>query len=151
MANEHTMRRSARVLLFDNRERIVLIRRERNGRAPYLTVPGGGLEASETPEMAARRELLEELKARFVLGPPVLVDWLRTPTTISTQYFYVGRLLSMAPETATGAELQNPANGRYIPQHLQLSDPELQTLQPPSILDLLTGFGEELRNQALQL
>ncbi|MDE3096680.1 MAG: NUDIX domain-containing protein [Chloroflexota bacterium] len=56
------LRRAARVLLIDARERILLFRAEgdfADGSAIWLT-PGGGLKPSESYARAARRELWEE-------------------------------------------------------------------------------------------
>ena len=69
-------RRSGRVLLLDDRERVLLLRGGDPSR-PHLgqwwfTV-GGGCEADETTEQAARRELREEtgVEAPHPLGAPV--------------------------------------------------------------------------------
>lgn len=96
MLNEsaHTIRPTARVLLLDREDRILLLK----GRLPgnpraegsWFTV-GGGLEPGETYYEAATREILEETGIRdFRLGPVV---WLRSgvlatpePTHFHEQY-----------------------------------------------------------------
>jgi len=66
-------RRAARLLVLDGEGRILLFRhRDPHGRSFWAT-PGGGLEARETFEAAARRESDEELGAvpaslRFAFG-----------------------------------------------------------------------------------
>lgn len=57
--------RRAAIVLFDG-NRVLLMRRLRDGRT-YYTVPGGQIEAGESPEEAAARELAEEagLQARI--------------------------------------------------------------------------------------
>ena len=59
-------RRSARVLLFDDQGRLVLIRRTRPTGETYLTTPGGGVGPDETWEVAAARECAEELGAEVL-------------------------------------------------------------------------------------
>lgn len=88
-------RPTARVLLFDPENRILLMKgrlpaaRERPG--VWFTV-GGGVEPGETYAEAAKREIIEETGIEdFILGPVV---WLRegvmlmpAPTLFKEQYF----------------------------------------------------------------
>ena len=71
-------RPSARVVLLDADDRVLLIRAEWDGRTSWFT-PGGGIESGESPAEAARRELHEEtgLEARMVRweGLIGLRDW----------------------------------------------------------------------------
>jgi len=69
-------RPAARVLLLDPDGRVLLLRfvMPDTGFAWWAT-PGGGLDARETPDQAARREVFEETGLRdFELGPCV---WIR--------------------------------------------------------------------------
>ena len=60
----------ARVLLFDDADRILLLYDADAGG--YWYTPGGGIEAGETAEEAALRELREELGLAVDLGEMVL-------------------------------------------------------------------------------
>jgi 8-oxo-dGTP pyrophosphatase MutT (NUDIX family) len=69
------LRRAARALVLDERDRILLVRFREGEHAVWLTT-GGGIEESESDERALRRELLEEAGLEeFELGPLV---WTRT-------------------------------------------------------------------------
>jgi 8-oxo-dGTP diphosphatase len=69
------LRTAARAVVVDDEGRVLLVRfRFRDGRTVWTTV-GGGVEAGETHEAAARRELLEEAGLEAELGPEI---WRRT-------------------------------------------------------------------------
>jgi len=74
MTPEPRLRRSARVLLFDERGDVLLIRfRAQRSDGPYTcwVTPGGEVEADESDRVTAERELYEELGIRPELVGPV--------------------------------------------------------------------------------
>ena len=92
---------------------MALIRRVRDGRT-YYTVPGGGVEAGETPEQAAVREAREELGLDVELG-----DLVATIEFGGRQLYYrarpVGGELGTGtwPDHAARDELQRAKRGTY--------------------------------------
>ena len=116
-------RRSARAIVIDDRSRLVLIKRTRPGRQVYWTTPGGGVEPGDaTIEAALRRELREELGA--TTGPCRQVFLISTPTDdgIAVQHIFVTRLLHLDPADRSGPEFDDPANGRYDVDAIDLTD-----------------------------
>ena len=75
--DSHTVirRRVARVLLFDDQDRLLLfyVRDPADPTSdPWWYLPGGGMDPGESPEQAARRELFEETGIEnAVIGPVV--------------------------------------------------------------------------------
>jgi len=66
-----SIRESARVVVLDEHDRIVLLRYQEDGHA-YWATPGGSLEPGEKHLDAARRELREELGADNIpIGPQI--------------------------------------------------------------------------------
>lgn len=74
------VRKAARVVLLDDRDRILLFRWEDerllDARSVWIT-PGGGLNPGESPEAGASRELREETGIEAPLGPCI---WIRSHT-----------------------------------------------------------------------
>lgn len=64
-------RPAARILLVDAEQRVLLFRFAPNDRAPLWCTPGGALDAGESYEAAARRELWEEVGLDLDCGPQV--------------------------------------------------------------------------------
>ncbi|SFP87866.1 NUDIX hydrolase [Sphingomonas rubra] len=64
-------RPAARILLVDGQGRVLLFRFTPSDRPPFWVTPGGALDAHETYEAAARRELREEVGLDRDCGPQV--------------------------------------------------------------------------------
>ncbi|MFA7250412.1 MAG: NUDIX domain-containing protein [Dehalococcoidia bacterium] len=104
-------RPSARVVLLDATDHVLLIHSEWDHRSLWFT-PGGGMKPGETPEQAARRELLEETgldpsTLRWD-GPCWVRDWtwhygLRDQWIASHEHFYLARLSGTGPALPNGA------------------------------------------------
>lgn len=105
------MARGAVVLI--EGERVALIERVREGKTYYL-FPGGTIEAGETPEEAAVREVQEELGLEVRLGPLLaVVEFDESP-----QYYFDAAIINGVFGTGTGAEyasLPSSQEGSYRP------------------------------------
>lgn len=72
MGHPMTKRRAVRVVVVDERERVLLLWHEAPHDQPHWAPPGGGIEKEEGAEEAAMRELAEEAGLTGVeLGRPV--------------------------------------------------------------------------------
>ncbi|WP_243708348.1 NUDIX hydrolase [Actinomadura sp. GC306] len=107
------LRRTARALLLDGDE-LVLLRRTRPGRPVYWITPGGGVEPEDaSPEAALRRELDEELGATAGPVRQVFACGEQSPGVYRLSTFYVCRLLSMDLSRRHGPEFDDPDSGRH--------------------------------------
>lgn len=105
---------SVRALLRDEDGCLVLIRRERPGRAPYWVTPGGGVEEDDASlEDALRRELREELGAEVTIGE-VVATW-RSEDGGVTTHLVAATLVSLDEALRHGPEMDDadPARGTY--------------------------------------
>ncbi len=104
-------RQSVRVLLFDESDRILLVRFW-DGDHSWWCTPGGGVEAGETDETAASRELTEELGSiDLELGSCI---WTRRHVGVfrgqpfdQTERIYVGHAAAFEPRPSPEALLEH--------------------------------------------
>lgn len=144
-------RRSARVILFDDEGRLVLIKRTRPGQAPYWTTAGGGVEdADASVEDAMRRELFEELGATAAAASQVFLVSSASPAGIAVQHFFVARMTGMDVAARTGQELLDPARGSYDPDRVDVRDGGLAAidLRPPELKCFILANREALLAEA---
>lgn len=103
---------SVRALMRDDDGRLVLIRRDRPGRASYWVTPGGGVERDDPSlEDALRRELREELGAEVILGG-IVASWIDDDVTT---HLVAAMLVSIDASLRHGPEFADPdpARGTY--------------------------------------
>lgn len=140
------MRIRAGVILLQNRK-LALIERYRAG-LHYFSIPGGGVEAGESPEQAAVREAHEELGVTVALQRLVAEITYRG----AIQYYYLGRLLSGKFGTGMGLEMQGgypPESGTYSAIWLPVDSMGGKKIFPPTIARLVRhaiafGWPEEI-------
>ncbi len=94
-------RRAVRVLLFDESDRVLLVRFCEGDRSWWCT-PGGRIEPGETDEAAALREIREELGSESVeLGPCIWtrrhIGVLRGRPFDQSERIYLGRVAAFEP------------------------------------------------------
>lgn len=87
----HPARRDRASAIILRSSRVLLIYRE-NSKGVYYVLPGGGIEAGETPEQAVVREVQEETGVVPVLGP-LLFEGL-DDTGSRHQYYFACTLLN---------------------------------------------------------
>lgn len=115
------MRIRAGVVLIED-GKVALIERHRAGRH-YFVFPGGGVDAGETPEQAAIREMEEETGLRVT----VLRKLAEVHFGLSEQVYYLVDRLDGEFGTGTGVELtdsdpDDPTEGIYIPIWMPLEE-----------------------------
>ncbi|WP_369366193.1 NUDIX domain-containing protein [Streptomyces sp. CG1] len=79
--NEHEQRMArprmaAGALFFDEHGRVMLVR---PSYKPMWEIPGGYVETGESPLVACRREIEEELGITPAIGPLLVIDWAPAP------------------------------------------------------------------------
>lgn len=142
-------RRSARAILIDEHGRLVLIRRQRSGLAPYWTTPGGGVEPGDrTLEATMHRELAEELGATAACVGMVLR--LGPDGDDGAQHYFLAALTGLDPARRTGEEYADPGRGTYDIDRVDLAGDRLESidLKPEALKAFLLEHGEDLRSRA---
>ncbi|WP_059010014.1 NUDIX domain-containing protein [Streptomyces specialis] len=115
------VKRTARAILLDEADRLVVIKRTKPGRPPYWITPGGGVEPTDATVLdALHREVFEELGAEITDVVPAFVDTVPCtqddgdglPPGLKVQHFFVCRLVSMDLSLRHGPEVEAP-RGTY--------------------------------------
>jgi 8-oxo-dGTP diphosphatase len=124
----------AAVILIQN-DKIALIERHRSGRH-YFVFPGGKIEASETPAVAAQREIEEELGLEVKIGPIVAEVWYQgTP-----QYYFLANRTGGQFGHGSGTEMNSPLDsekGSYHPIWLRMDDLPKHQVLPKLVADFV--------------
>ncbi|MEU8935669.1 NUDIX domain-containing protein [Streptomyces sp. NPDC048409] len=145
---ETVHRRAARVLCLDAAHRLLLLRWRDPFDGSWLwEPPGGGIEAGETPLVAARRELVEEtgLDPAAVRDRSVPVDrdvrW-NGMRYIGTEYFFVARFADEQPSLVRTGLL--PDEQATLDTHLWIAWSDLGSLpdpvEPPQLPSVLASL-----------
>lgn len=133
-------RRSARAILLDGDD-LLLIERTRPGSPPYKVTIGGGCELEDASlEDTLRREAGEEAGAVIdIVMQVLLLTDVQPGGAISVQHFFLATLVEMDLSRRTGPELLRPERGGYqivrvpfIGEHLGAVD-----LRPARLADYL--------------
>lgn len=113
-------------------DRLLVIRRSKNGRR-YSVLPGGGVEVDEEPPDAALRELLEETGLEGTVDHHLWT--VEHPDRVAHYYLVVancGPLVLGGPESLAQSD-QN----RYTPAWIPLDHLDAEDLQPQEVRALL--------------
>ena len=114
-------RHSARALLIDDDDRLVLFKRTKPGKPPYWSTVGGGVDADDASVAAAlHREIAEELGATAAGEVPVFLHSFDNGTGLTVQHYFVARLVTLDLSLRDGPEFSDPARGSYDPVRVPL-------------------------------
>ncbi len=99
--------RRVRAILINRNNELVLLKRIREGFAPYWVTPGGGVEPSDTSfEGALTRELREEIGGTAdIIRPVLMIEHLLEEDIVVHQWFYLCYLLGCNFDKRSGPEL----------------------------------------------
>lgn len=135
-------RPAARILLIDERERVLLFRFTAAGRAPFWATPGGAVDPGESYEQAARRELIEETGIDADPGAEVLrrvVEFvtLEDVAVLADERYFLVRTAAREIDTAAHTELER----RVMQSHRWFARDELagwpETVFPEDLAEML--------------
>ena len=131
---EITKRQAVRGVIFSGENKIILLKRIKNGKEFYV-FPGGGIDEGETNEEALRREIFEEVGAK--IKDIKFLSTYEMPKQHET--FYTCTMTSQEEPTGEEHQLNDP-NNIYEVYETQISE-------LPSLLLL----PEEIKNHVLKL
>ncbi|GGM15833.1 NUDIX hydrolase [Deinococcus aerophilus] len=126
------MRSRAVGILIQNHQVLLMLRRK-EGRA-YATLPGGGIEAGETPAEACARELLEEVN----LVVDVHEEVLTLDNLGSREHYFRVTHRSGEMQLGNGPEgVRHSPENSYDPQWVDVGALDAVNLMPPAARPLV--------------
>lgn len=142
-------RRSARAILIDDEDRLVLFKRTKPGEDPYWSTVGGGVDETDASvEAALHRELAEELGAEATAAVAVFLHSFDNGDGLTVQHYFVARLTKLDLDSRHGPEFEDPSRGAYDPVRIPLaSDCEQLAkldLRPPSLKQFILSNRDAL-------
>jgi 8-oxo-dGTP pyrophosphatase MutT (NUDIX family) len=122
------MRGRGSVVLIQN-NKVGLIKRVRED-SMYYVFPGGGIEEEETPEIAAKREALEELGIEVTIQ-----ECIAKVTFNGTQYFFLAEITGGTFGTGQGEEYadENRDRGTYLPMWIDIDELSSINVMPKEV------------------
>jgi 8-oxo-dGTP pyrophosphatase MutT (NUDIX family) len=145
--NTTVARRSARAILLDGPD-LLLIKRTRPGEEPYWVTIGGGVEPEDaTLEEAVRREVLEEIGAQITNVAQVFMTTDAVEDGIAVQHVFLAELAPIELVDPTGEELSNPSRGGYELVRVPFTEEGIAgiALKPAILADFLRSNHDALR------
>lgn len=142
------IKRSARAILLDGDD-LLLIKRTRPGRAPYWVTVGGGIEDDDPSiEDALRREVYEELGG--TIGRAELVHLVTDELDggIGVQHIFAARLESMNLSARSGTEFDKPERGGYEVVRVPFTAEDIRALDlmPPALAEFAAQNTDAIRS-----
>lgn len=124
--------------------RIAVIERRLEGACWYV-LPGGGVDAGETPQQAARREAQEELGLEVRVGALVAtIKFHRADGGVSTQLYFSTEAVGGGWGRGSGAELgfsSDSPRGTYAPFWLDLACSSEVDVRPRALVEAVQHRG----------
>ena len=124
-----TGRRTARAILIDADDRLLLIKRTKPGQAVYWTTPGGGVDDTDASiEAAMHREIAEEMGAEAAGASQVFLNSRPSAAGVAVQHFFVARLTRLDWSARSDPEFADPAKGSYELARIDLHGDDLASI-----------------------